>query len=132
MTGAALEGWPCDGEFGGTGRLSEGHQEVVAPAPLLRVAQLRPPRAPAPRSAGMPAGRVESAGRQYSCERAGCMNAPMIQSSGKKIPKKNIHPCPFRSVLRPSQTKRTIQMRAPKPIPHHMRAPFAVVVGVGK
>jgi hypothetical protein len=48
------------------------------------------------------------------------MNAPKIHRSGKKIPKKNIHPCPFRSVLRPSQTKRMSQSRAPKPIPHHI------------
>ena len=30
------------------------------------------------------------------------MKAPMIQSIGKKIPKKNIHPWPFLSVNSPS------------------------------
>jgi hypothetical protein len=60
---------------------------------------------------------------QYPCECVGCMNAPMIQSNGKKIPRKNIHPCPFRSVLSPSQMNRTIQMRAPIPIPHHITPP---------
>ena len=31
----------------------------------------------------------------------GRMNAPKIQRIGKKIPKKNIHPCPFLSVISP-------------------------------
>ena len=66
----------------------------------------------------------------YARALAGCMNAPKIQSSGKKIPRKNIHPCPFRSVLRPSQTKRTIQRRAPKPIPHHTVASHESLTGL--
>src|SRR6476661_1145390 len=58
----------------------------------------------------------------------GRMNAPMIHSNGKKIPKKNIHPCPFRSVLRPSHTKRMIQKSAATPpIPHHIGRLLLVV-----
>jgi hypothetical protein len=53
------------------------------------------------------------------------MNAPKIHRIGKKIPKKNIQPCPFRSVLRPSHTKRMNQSSAPKPIPHYMVASSA-------
>ena len=48
----------------------------------------------------------------YASVFAGSMNAPMIQSSGKNSEEEH-PPCPFRSVLRPSQTKRTIQIRAP-------------------
>jgi len=48
------------------------------------------------------------------------MNAPKIQRSGKKIPRKNIHPCPFLSVINPSvNTKTRYKIPAP-PIPHHM------------
>jgi hypothetical protein len=48
----------------------------------------------------------------------------MIQSTGKKIPKKNIHPCPFLSVISPSVKATTkYKMPAPIPIPHHMIAP---------
>ena len=56
----------------------------------------------------------------------GRMKAPKIQSTGKKIPKKNIHPCPFRSVISPSVNTRTKYKKAPPaPIPHHMVPPFA-------
>jgi hypothetical protein len=49
------------------------------------------------------------------------MMAPMSQKTGMKIPKKNIHPCPFLSVIKPSVTSRTTyKMTPPKPIPHHM------------
>jgi hypothetical protein len=49
------------------------------------------------------------------------MKAPKIQRIGKKIPKKNIHPCPFRSVISPS-VKATIRYKKapPIPIPHHI------------
>jgi hypothetical protein len=52
------------------------------------------------------------------------MNAPKIQRIGKKIPKKNIQPCPFLSVISPS-VKATIKYRRapPIPIPHHMIPP---------
>jgi hypothetical protein len=56
--------------------------------------------------------------------RGGRMIAPMSQSSGKKIPKKNIQPCPFLNVMTPSVTSRTTYRRAPIPIPHHMRSPL--------
>ena len=49
------------------------------------------------------------------------MKAPKIQSIGKKIPKKNIHPRPFLSVISPSvKTKTKYRMPAPIPIPHQM------------
>ena len=35
------------------------------------------------------------------------MNAPKIQRIGKKIPKKNSHPCPFLRVMTPNVTART-------------------------
>jgi hypothetical protein len=51
----------------------------------------------------------------------GLMKAPKIQRIGKKIPKKNIHPCPFRSVINPSVNSRAKYKKAPpKPIPHHI------------
>ena len=46
--------------------------------------------------------------------------------------RKNIQPWPFRSILRPSQTKRTIQIRAPKPIPHHMPSLPSVVANASR
>jgi hypothetical protein len=47
--------------------------------------------------------------------------APMSQKTGMKIPKKNIHPCPFLSVIKPSVTSRTTyKITPPIPIPHHM------------
>jgi hypothetical protein len=56
------------------------------------------------------------------------MKAPKIQSSGKKIPKKNIHPCPFLSVMSPSvKATRKYKMPAPIPIPHHMSPPWTCV-----
>jgi len=53
------------------------------------------------------------------------MKAPKIQSTGKKIPKKNIHPWPFLSVMSPS-VKATIRYKIPPPIPipHHMIPPW--------
>jgi hypothetical protein len=49
------------------------------------------------------------------------MKAPKIQSTGKKIPKKNIHPCLFLSVISPSVNARIrYKMPPPIPIPHHM------------
>ena len=33
------------------------------------------------------------------------MKAPKIQRIGKKIPKKNIHPCPFLSVITPERER---------------------------
>src|SRR5215475_1341942 len=55
----------------------------------------------------------------------GCRNAPMSQNTGKKIPKKNIHPCPFLSVTSPSvSNKTTYRMKPPIPIPHHIGASF--------
>jgi hypothetical protein len=56
------------------------------------------------------------------------MKAPKIQSSGKKIPKKNIQPCPLRSVLMPSQMKSTTQINAPIPIPHHIAGLLSIDV----
>ena len=47
------------------------------------------------------------------------MNAPKIQRIGRKIPRKNIHPCPFRSVRSPSQIKRTSHRSARKPPVYH-------------
>ena len=43
------------------------------------------------------------------------MNAPKIQSNGKKIPK-NIHPWPFLSVISPS-VNATIRYKMAPPIP---------------
>ena len=37
----------------------------------------------------------------------GLMKAPKIQRIGTKIPKKNIHPCPFLSVITPSVIARS-------------------------
>src|SRR5262245_14569707 len=55
----------------------------------------------------------------------GCRNAPMSQNTGKKIPKKNIHPCPFLSVTSPSvSNKTTYRMKPPIPITHHIGASF--------
>jgi hypothetical protein len=52
------------------------------------------------------------------------MMAPMIHKNGKKIPKKNIHPCPFRSVITPSVISRTTyKIPPPIPIPHHIVPP---------
>jgi hypothetical protein len=52
------------------------------------------------------------------------MKAPMSQRSGKKIPKKNIHPWPFLSVLTPRNTSRiTYKIKPPMPIPHHIDPP---------
>ena len=46
------------------------------------------------------------------------------QRTGKKIPKKNIHPCPFLSVINPS-VNATIRYRSPpNPIAHHMTPPL--------
>jgi hypothetical protein len=56
------------------------------------------------------------------------MNAPKIQSNGKKMPKKNIQPCPLRSVLMPSQMKSTTQISAPIPIPHHIAGLLSIDV----
>jgi hypothetical protein len=51
----------------------------------------------------------------------GLMKAPMIHRIGKKIPKKNIHPWPFLSVITPSVTAiKKYRNAAPIPIPHHM------------
>jgi len=56
------------------------------------------------------------------------MKAPKIQRIGKKIPKKNIHPCPFRSVISPSvNTRIRYRIPAPIPIPHHMIPSFVVI-----
>jgi len=53
------------------------------------------------------------------------MKAPKIQSTGKKIPKKNIHPCPFLSVISPSvKTRMKYKNAPPIPIPHHMIPPL--------
>jgi len=53
------------------------------------------------------------------------MKAPKIQSTGKKIPKKNIHPCPFLSVISPSvKTRMKYKNAPPIPIPHHMVPPL--------
>jgi hypothetical protein len=56
------------------------------------------------------------------------MKAPKIQRIGKKIPKKNIHPCPFLSVISPSvnATSRPCARRGPQDLrrPHTaVRAP---------
>jgi hypothetical protein len=48
------------------------------------------------------------------------MTAPMIQRSGKKIPKKNIQPCPFLNVMNPRVNSKTTYRKTPVPIPHHM------------
>jgi hypothetical protein len=49
------------------------------------------------------------------------MKAPKIQRTGKKIPRKNIHPCPFLRVINPSVNATTkYKKAAPMPIPHHM------------
>jgi len=40
------------------------------------------------------------------------MNAPKIQRTGKKMPKKNIHPCLFLSVISPSVNADQLQDRA--------------------
>jgi hypothetical protein len=58
------------------------------------------------------------------------MKAPKIQRSGKKIPKKNIHPCPFLSVISPS-VNATIRYRMPPPIPipHHLISSLLVSGG---
>src|SRR5438093_7685568 len=52
------------------------------------------------------------------------MKAPISLKSGKKIPKKNIQPCPFRSVLNPSVKSTIRYKKAPNPIPHHMVPPW--------
>jgi hypothetical protein len=44
------------------------------------------------------------------------MKAPKIQRIGKKIPKKNIQPCPFLRVINPS-VNATIKYRMPPPMP---------------
>jgi len=57
------------------------------------------------------------------------MKAPISQRSGKKIPKKNIHPWPFLSVLNPRNTSRiTYKMKPPMPIPHHIDPPSRLLV----
>ena len=48
------------------------------------------------------------------------MKAPKIHSTGKKSPKKNIHPCPLRSVINPSVNTKVRYRTPPKPIAHHM------------
>jgi hypothetical protein len=48
------------------------------------------------------------------------MTAPMIQRSGKKIPKKNIQPCPFLNVMNPRVNSKTTYRKTPVPIPHHI------------
>jgi hypothetical protein len=50
----------------------------------------------------------------------GRMTAPMIQKIGTKMPKKNIHPCPFLSVITPRVTSKARYSKPPKPMPHHM------------
>src|SRR3954464_1930315 len=53
------------------------------------------------------------------------MNAPTSQSTGKKIPKKNIIPWPFRSVVRPSvKSTNMYKSAAPIPIAHHIISPL--------
>jgi hypothetical protein len=67
-------------------------------------------------------GRTPYAGWVIS---GGFMKAPKIQSTGKKIPKKNIHPCPFLSVINPSVNATSrYKMPPPIPIPHHMVPPL--------
>jgi hypothetical protein len=51
------------------------------------------------------------------------MMAPTIQRIGRKIPKKNIHPCPFLSVITPRVTNKTKYSKPPNPIPHHIVPP---------
>src|SRR4051812_26205059 len=51
------------------------------------------------------------------------MTAPMIQKIGTKMPKKNIHPCPFLSVMTPRVISNTRYSKPPKPMPHHMISP---------
>src|SRR6266487_655804 len=52
------------------------------------------------------------------------MKAPKSQNTGKKIPKKNIQPCPFLSVASPSVNATSrYKKRPPKPIPHHIVPP---------
>jgi hypothetical protein len=47
------------------------------------------------------------------------MKAPLSQRSGKKMPKKNIHPCPFLSVLKPrKKSSNKYKKTPPIPIPH--------------
>jgi hypothetical protein len=51
------------------------------------------------------------------------MKAPMSQRSGRKIPKKNSHPCPFLSVLIPRKMSRNrYRKKPPNPMPHHIVA----------
>jgi hypothetical protein len=53
------------------------------------------------------------------------MKAPKIQRIGKKIPRKNIQPCPFLSVMSPSvKAMSKYKIPAPIPIPHHMIPPW--------
>jgi len=53
------------------------------------------------------------------------MKAPKIQRTGKKIPKKNIHPCPFLSVISPSvKTRMKYKNAPPIPIPQYMVPPL--------
>jgi hypothetical protein len=57
------------------------------------------------------------------------MKAPKIQRIGKKIPRKNIHPCPFLSVINPSVNATTRYRKAPPiPIPHHMMGLLRVLL----
>lgn len=66
-----------------------------------------------------------SGGAQAYLSLGGRMNAPMSQSKGKKIPKKNIHPWPFRSVANPSVNNTITYRKAPPiPIAHNIVAPF--------
>ena len=51
------------------------------------------------------------------------MKAPKIHSTGKKSPKKNIHPCPFLSVINPSVNTKIRYTIPPIPIAHHMSLP---------
>jgi hypothetical protein len=52
------------------------------------------------------------------------MKAPKSQRKGKKIPKKNINPCPFLSVMSPSvNAKMKYKTAPPIPIPHHIIPP---------
>ena len=51
----------------------------------------------------------------------------MSQKRGTKIPKKNIQPCPFLSVLNPSVNSAKRYKKAPNPIPHHMVPPLVRV-----
>jgi hypothetical protein len=47
----------------------------------------------------------------------------MIQRSGRKMPKKNIHPCPFLSVITPRVINKTRYSKPPNPMPHHIVPP---------